>query len=174
MQIAIETTTKYSDVIYLENENAWPVSLDNYCFINDNLLNQWYLEKIRDEDHLYAEEKDNLLNTLAKYSHLFYRENSNLTFTGVIKHRIITKDDIPVFAKTYRYPYIYKDEVKKQIQEMLDNNIIKLSNSPYSAPIWIVSRKDDASGTKKWRIVVDFRKLNEIKKQLMIVFQSQI
>ena len=51
--------------------------------------------------------------------------------------------------------------MKRQIQEMLDNKIIKPSNSPYSAPIWIVPKKEDANGIRKWRIVVDYRKFNE-------------
>ncbi|GBP14109.1 Retrovirus-related Pol polyprotein from transposon 17.6 [Eumeta japonica] len=45
---------------------------------------------------------------------------------------------------------------------MLDNNIIRHSNSPYSAPIWIVAKKADASGKTKWRLVIDYRKLNEV------------
>lgn len=98
---------------------------------------------------------------MENYGQLFYETKSNLTFTNAIKHRIITKDDIPVFARTYRYPYIHREEVTKQIREMLESGIIKPSNSPYSAPIWIVPKKDDASGLKKWRIVVDYRKLNE-------------
>ncbi|XP_048515211.1 uncharacterized protein LOC105692809 [Athalia rosae] len=35
------------------------------------------------------------------------------------------------------------------------------SSSPYNSPVWVVPKKTDASGAKKWRIVIDFRKLNE-------------
>lgn len=42
---------------------------------------------------------------------------------------------------------------------MLDDGIIKESNSFWSAPVWVVPKKIDASGKKKWRLVVDFRKL---------------
>lgn len=44
---------------------------------------------------------------------------------------------------------------------MLDKQIIEESTSPYSSPLWVVSKKKDASGKQKWRIVVDFRKINE-------------
>ncbi|GJQ74985.1 hypothetical protein Trydic_g17515 [Trypoxylus dichotomus] len=38
----------------------------------------------------------------------------------------------------------------------------KLSQSPWSSPIWIVPKKLDASGQQKWRIaVIDYRKVNE-------------
>ena len=44
---------------------------------------------------------------------------------------------------------------------MLKQNIIRESNSPYNSPLWIVPKKLDNSGKKKWRLVVDYRKLNE-------------
>lgn len=44
---------------------------------------------------------------------------------------------------------------------MLADGIIQHSISPWTSPIWIVPKKSDASGKKKWRIVVDYRKLNE-------------
>lgn len=45
---------------------------------------------------------------------------------------------------------------------MLDQQIIQPSTSPYSSPLWVVPKKLDASGQRKWRLVVDYRKLNEI------------
>jgi len=45
---------------------------------------------------------------------------------------------------------------------MLRDGIIVSSNSPWNSPILVVPKKEDASGKKKWRIVVDFRKLNDV------------
>jgi hypothetical protein len=44
---------------------------------------------------------------------------------------------------------------------MLEQGIIRSSNSPWSSPIWVVPKKKDASGKQKWRLVVDYRKLND-------------
>ena len=44
---------------------------------------------------------------------------------------------------------------------MLTKKVIRHSDSPYNAPLWVVPKKTDASGKKKWRIVIDFRKLNK-------------
>lgn len=111
-------------------------------------------------DHLYDNEKAELFKVLDKFSNSFYSEGDPLTFTNAIKHRIVTTDDAPVHAKTYRYPVKQKEEVSRQIREYLNQNIIQDSTYPYSAPIWVVSKKLDASGKQKWRLVIDYRKLN--------------
>lgn len=66
----------------------------------------------------------------------------------------------PIFTKSYRYPEVHKQEVKDQISKLLNQGIIQPSTSPWSSPIWIVPKKMDASGKRKWRMVVDYRKLN--------------
>jgi hypothetical protein len=43
----------------------------------------------------------------------------------------------------------------------LNEGIITESKSPWNSPLLIVPKKEDASGEKKWRLVVDFRNLNE-------------
>lgn len=45
---------------------------------------------------------------------------------------------------------------------MLEQKIIQPSTSPWSSPVWVVPKKLDASGNKKWRVVIDYRKLNEV------------
>lgn len=54
-----------------------------------------------------------------------------------------------------------KKEIDKQISELLNDGIIRPSKSPYNSPVWIVPKKEDASGEKKSRMVIDYRKLNE-------------
>ena len=127
---------------------------------SNNFNDQNPLSQIR-TDHLNYEEKIKLIRMLDNYKKVFYMEGQNLTFTNAIKHSIITKDDLPIHAKSYRYPYCHRDEVQRQVLKMLEQGIIRHSNSPWSSPIWIVPKKLDASGQKKWRLVVDYRKLNE-------------
>lgn len=107
------------------------------------------------------EEKGKLFHVINKFRNIFFVEGEQLSFTNAIKHKINTKDNLPVFTKTYRYPYIHKEEVRRQITDMLNQGIIRPSNSPWSSPIWIVPKKLDASGKRKWRLVIDYRKLNE-------------
>lgn len=104
----------------------------NFNVIEDNKI-PLSLEQLR-LDHLNSEEKTGLMNIIKKYKDVFYKENGNLSFTNAIKYKIRTTNNVPIQTKSYRYPYIHKGEVQRQIKEMLDKKIIRQSNSPYSAP----------------------------------------
>lgn len=80
-------------------------------------------------NHLNPEEKANLIALCSRYSDVFYIEGEELTFTNKIKHRIRTTDDVPVYAKSYRYPFVHRQEVRDQITKMLDQGIIRPSES---------------------------------------------
>ena len=47
------------------------------------------------------------------------------------------------------------------MEELLKEGIIKPSSSPYNSSLWLVSKKKDALLKPKWRLVSDFRVLNE-------------
>lgn len=112
--------------------------------------------------HLNDEETDALLHICADYSDIFHLPDDQLTHTTVTEHTITTNTQTPIQTKTYRFPECHKEEVKKQINKMLEQNIIAPSSSPWSSPIWVVPKKADASGQRKWRVVIDYRKLNDV------------
>lgn len=113
-------------------------------------------------EHLNDEEKELITNLCLDYSDIFYLEGDHLTFTSEIKHPIDTNNAKPVYTKSYRYPQIHKEEVKNQVNKMLNQGIIRHSVSPWSSPVWVVPKKLDASGKAKWRVVIDYRKVNEL------------
>ncbi|CAB0043096.1 unnamed protein product [Trichogramma brassicae] len=60
--------------------------------------------------------------------------------------------------KTVSPPPHPRDEMRKHVQELIENDI---SESPYNSPLWILPKKAGPDGVKKWRLVIDFRALNE-------------
>lgn len=114
-------------------------------------------------NHLNKEEENKLRSLITKYNDLFVVEGESLTFTNVMECKIRTKEDVkPVYTKSYRYPKVHEKEVECQLETLLKNGMVKHSKSPWSSPVWVVPKKTDASGKSKWRIVIDYRKLNEL------------
>ncbi|KAH0671271.1 hypothetical protein KY285_023835 [Solanum tuberosum] len=64
---------------------------------------------------------------------------------------------MPVSLRPYRYNYNQKDELEKQVNEMLTSGVIQPSQSAFSSPALLVKKKD---GT--WRFCVAYRGLNDI------------
>ncbi|KAL7291593.1 hypothetical protein TKK_0014634 [Trichogramma kaykai] len=112
-------------------------------------------------DKLDETEKLHVQEILNKYSDIFHIPGEKLPGIDKVQHHIATIDEKPINVKQYKYPHALKDEVNKQVQEMLKNGVIKESESPYNNPLWVVEKKPDAEGNKRWRIVLDFRALNE-------------
>lgn len=112
-------------------------------------------------EHLNGEEKEAIIELCQEYNDVLQKPKQPLSFTNIIKHHIRTKDEEPCHSKIYRYPKIHKEEITRQIQQMLEEGIIRPSISPWSSPVWIVPKKLDSSGKRKWRIVIDYRKVNE-------------
>lgn len=133
-----------------------PIEKDGSICKNDKTP----LYTIRDE-HMNQEEKKALTKIIGENSEVLYLDSDKLSFTHKIKHKIRTVDNIPIHTKSYRYPKIFEDEVQVQVKKMLEDGIIRESISPYTSPVWVVPKKTDASGKKKFRLVIDYRKLNE-------------
>ncbi|KAL0818955.1 hypothetical protein ABMA28_008252 [Loxostege sticticalis] len=118
--------------------------------------------KLLRTSHLNEEESEALLDLCSRYSDIFHLPDDQLSYTTALQHEIKTNTDVPVHTKSYRFPECHKKEVSTQIQSMLDQNIIEPSSSPWSSPIWVVPKKLDSQGQKKWRVVIDYRKLNDV------------
>ncbi|GFW68412.1 hypothetical protein TNCV_1191111 [Trichonephila clavipes] len=70
--------------------------------------------------------------------------------------RIILKDEEPVCQPPRRLAFTERQEVNKQIEEWLNEGIIRPSSAEYASPIVMVKKKDGSS-----RTCIDYRKLNQ-------------
>ena len=102
-------------------------------------------------------QKKQIANLLRKYDNTFSSADSDLGRTGIIKHRIPTGDASPIKQPMRRVPVHMQEEVNKQLDTMLENNIIQPSKSPWASGIVLVKKKD---GTK--RFCIDYRRLNDV------------
>jgi hypothetical protein len=98
-----------------------------------------------------------LFQLLSTYEDIF-KEPSGLPPTRTQDHQIpLQPRSIPVCAKAYRHPYHQKNEIERQVAEMLSSGIIRPSRSPFSSAVILVKKHD---GT--WRTCVDYRSLNKV------------
>lgn len=117
-------------------------------------------EKIK---HLPKEERDKMRDLLQSYADLFSLGGTeNLGCTGIVKHKINTGNNSPIYKRPYRVPQSQRGILKDLIQDQLDKKIIKPSTSPWSAPVVIVPKKPGPDGVVSYRMCVDFRELNKI------------
>ena len=109
---------------------------------------------------LSAENKRSLLSLMSKYQSIFATDPKKPSLMKNLEHRIVTDNARPVSRKPYQIPYAWNNEVKKQIQQMLENGILHPSSSPWNAPVILVRKKDNSM-----RFVCDFRGLNDVTKK---------
>lgn len=100
-------------------------------------------------------QKKQVAKLLKKYGKTFSASENDLGRTGITKHKITTGNTPPVKQPMRRIHM--QDEVDRQIDEMLDNDIIQPSTSPWASGVVLVQKKD---GTK--RFCIDYRRLNDV------------
>ena len=93
---------------------------------------------------------------LVKYEDVFSKGDKDIGRTDKVKHSIHTTCLAPIRQCPRRAPMGQREEIEKQVNDMLERGIITHSASPWSSPIVLVDKKD---GTK--RFCVDYRMLNK-------------
>ena len=120
----------------------------------DEMLEDDSLENLVIGQHLDREQRQEIRKLCHEFADVLTSKPGK---TSMILHTIRTSSERPICQKPYRIPHAMRSEVKNAIDDMLAQDIIEPSSSPWSAPIVPIRKKD---GTL--RICVDYRKLNQI------------
>ena len=107
--------------------------------------------------HLQPDEKKQFETLLSKYQDVFAKSKDDLGCTNKVKHKINTGNANPIRQPPRRQPYGKREVERTEVEKMLKKGIIEPSNSPWSSPIVLVSKKDGST-----RFCVDYRKLNDV------------
>lgn len=81
---------------------------------------------------------------LHQYNDIF-REPKGLPPHRQYDHAITLEPGAPpVNVRPYRYSPLQKDEIERQVTEMLNSGVITPSMSPYASPVLLVQKKDNS------------------------------
>ena len=90
---------------------------------------------------------------LEKHKGAFADSNEALSLHTDIVATVRTETDEPIYSKSYPYPLTLTEFLNNEIENLLDNGIIRPFRSTYNNPIWIVDKKGlDETGIQKKRL----------------------
>ena len=112
-----------------------------------------------DKSSLTPEEQQRLKELILKNRNIF-NIYTGLRTTSLTQHRIDTGDHLPISVPPYRVSPAQRDEIERQVSQMLENDIIQPSDSPWASPVLLVKKPDNS-----YRFCIDYRKLNAITKR---------
>lgn len=98
-----------------------------------------------------------LQQLIDQYQHLFLEPTTLPPNKSCDHHISLVLGALPVNVKPYKYAPQQKNEIEKQVDEMLKSGIIQHSVSPFASLVLLVKKKDGS-----WRFCVDYRHLNAI------------
>lgn len=172
--VARSIVSRQNPIVRIINTTFEEVTLKNVQFETVNL----------DEFHIYniisepADRKLNLLKQLnldvpdfvkndvvelcEEFSDIFALKTDRISVNNFYEQKLKLRDNNPVYIKNYRTPKVQKNEINRQIEKMLDNDIIESSCSEYNSPVLLVPKKSP-DGQNSWRLVIDFRAINKNK-----------
>ena len=143
---------------YVERIQATSCSVSSWVGQEPDSDSGVELVKVQPEpssDHdLSRDQKRQLERLVGEFPHLF---SDKPGVTDLVEHEISLEGDSVPSQKPYRISHMALEQMKKEVQELLDLGIVRESNSPYASPALLV-KKDSG---KAVRLVVDFRQLNK-------------
>ena len=110
-----------------------------------------------DHSELSDEHKRKLYSFLGRNRDIFAKDSSELKEAKFHSHVIHTKTDRPVSKPPYRQTPQMRTETERLTKEMLQNGIIRESNSPWHSPVVLVKKPNG-----EYRFAIDYRELNKV------------
>ena len=109
---------------------------------------------------LSGTELTKLTQLLYKYHDIFKSPDGQLGRTNLVKHQIDMGNAVPIKQRPHRLPVSQIEAVDKELDKMEAEGIIEASDSPWSSPLVIVTKK-----IGDLRVCVDYRAVNEVMRK---------
>ena len=112
-----------------------------------------------DLSYMEGTQADEVRALLREHRDIISTGEMDIGCAGVTRHRIELYDQTPIRQHPRRFPGPVVDEIERQCKDLLEQDIIEFSKSPWSSPVVPVRKKDGSL-----RVCIDYRKLNSVTK----------
>ncbi|UYV63324.1 hypothetical protein LAZ67_2003746 [Cordylochernes scorpioides] len=154
--------------IWVANGASWPKLIPsgiNMCtmesYENGNICSliesSDKFQKTQLKSRLSEIQRLQLVSCLDEFIDIFDFGSTPIKPTSAVKHKINTGDHPPIKQRPYRVAPSEQRLIQDEVNKMIENHIVKTSESPWSSPVILVGKKD---GTL--RFCLDYRRLNKI------------
>ena len=147
-----ELTPMYQRVIFANDKKK---RIDMINMINEIQRNKPIERDDIEVDEVFEAHKDDLVSLLNRYRNNVSLPGEPPGRTKLIKHKICLDTPKPLYTPQYRVAACHQNALDQQIEEMLQDKVIRESKSPYNSPLVIVPKPDGSI-----RPCVDFRNIN--------------
>ena len=106
-------------------------------------------------EDLPGNQKKEVIEFIRKHVDLFSRSEFDIGCTPLVQHEINTRQNRPFKQPLRRHPISQLPVIDEHVQNMLANDVIEPSSSPWASNVVLVRRKDG-----NFRFCIDYRALN--------------
>ena len=128
-----------------------------------HLTEESILEHIRctlgEVPKLTHEQKSSGYDFILDYPQGFITPGGRTGRTNWAEHGVDMQGNPPLKQRAHRLPWAKQDIADREVEKMLEDDVIEPSTSPWSSPIVLVTKKDGST-----RFCVDNCKVNELKR----------
>ena len=143
--VEVGLEAKQCSAVFVKDADVHSLSVEEMFPISSNLVPE--------------EEKLRLYEMLSTYADCISKGPWDLGTAKGVQHTINTGSAQPIQVPPRRVPFHKRQEMRSQVDEMLEAKIIEPSNSPWSSPVVLVVKLDGSQ-----RFCVDYRALNSVTK----------
>ena len=114
----------------------------------------------RSGTELDKQQQHDLYKLLLQFHDIFAIDQHDLGHATAVRHQINTGNAPPIRQRPRRISPPHRQETKHLLKDMLNNNIIQPSSSPWASPVVLVRNKDGSL-----RFCIDYRKVNAVTRK---------
>ena len=106
--------------------------------------------------------KQRLYDIALKWYCVWSRDAKTPELSRLVVIDVPTGDAHPIAQRPYPIPFKYLEAVRREVQKLLDGGLIEPTVSSWASPILVRLKKDSTPSEIRLKIIVDYRRLNEV------------